>query len=201
MNARDIPSCPSARRSTRQAVTLVELLVVMSISVVVLTVATGTLHRAFQADRRVREDFDLQRTAQRLSRQLRQDVHRALTARMTSEPAVEPSGQSRLVLDGGPDQRVEYRVAGYVVRRVEQAAGEPRRFDEFELPASCRIFFDVADEPPRVSMDIWRTAQVTRLDANTQTSSSQEIGRQLVARVEAAVARYQLVGSRNHANP
>ena len=174
----------------RKAVSLFELLIVMSISVVVLSAAMATLHRVFQADRRAREDFELQRAVERLSQQLRSDVHRAIDAQVTIDPTDAKRDSLRLTLTDRRGQSVEYAVRDHLVQRTEPITDTSYRYEEFELPSSCRIACATENAPRRVTMCVWLTARVLQRDVDTQSVSQQEIGRRLVGRIGAVVGRH-----------
>ena len=108
---------------------LVELLVTMSVSTVLLGLATGVIHRTMRAESISQDRADLHRVALRLSTALRQDIHRASAA---------------LPLDADNDQpKLELEIPGgskilYSVEERQSAASTNGRLRS-NVPRSFRL--------------------------------------------------------------
>ena len=122
---------------TRHAVSLVELLVVMSACSIILTMSAGLVHRAMHAQSATHAFFDGERSALRLSEQFRDDVHQAATATVEA-PARNDGVFLRLRLAG--DQAIEYRQADSIVERILTQRGSRVSRDPIRLSAA--VFAD-----------------------------------------------------------
>ena len=108
----------------RRGVSLVELLAAMTAASVVMATSLGLVHRSFSFESRSRGILADERTALRLARQFRADVHEAVTA--TGGPDDVPGGV--LVAIGCPASRITYRrQAAGLVRLTELTTGAATR--------------------------------------------------------------------------
>ena len=108
----------------RRGVSLVELLAAMTAASVVMATSMGLVHRSFSFESRSRGILADERTALRLARQFRTDVHEAVT--VTGGPDDAPGGV--LVAIGCPDRRITYRREPQgLVRRTELTTGVATR--------------------------------------------------------------------------
>ena len=189
MRRRKIRYSAHKPRFDRRAVSLVELLIVMSMRIVVLSIAMGTLHRVFQADRRARVDLSMQQTVGRLSRLLRQDVHQAVNVEKTTDETEADGGWQKWRLQDDMGVQVDYMIRGPLVRRREMSGDRPVHNEEFQLPDACEVTCELAETPQRVVMTVWLTASVYQLNPDTSSLTAREIGRRLVGRISAVVGR------------
>ena len=112
------------RFGSRRGVSLVELLAAMTAASVVMATSLGLVHRSFSFESRSRGILADERTALRLARQFRADVHEAITA--TGGPDDAPGGG--LVAIGCPASRITYRrEAAGLVRLTELTTGAATR--------------------------------------------------------------------------
>lgn len=115
----------------RRGISLVELVVVMSGCVVLLSLSAACLQRVMQAQVRSRADADLQRTLLRLDQFVRNDVHRATAAEIDVNKLSEGT-VLRLEL---PDSTaIEYRRQAATLLRVQLAGGEMKAREMFSFP-------------------------------------------------------------------
>ena len=123
---------------THRAVSLVELLVVMSACSIILTMSAGFVHRAMHSQSATRAFFDGERSALRLSEQFRADVHQATTA--TVEDSAHGDGVF-LRLRLSSHQAIEYRQSDSMVERIltQQGSRVSRTEFAFQPPFSLTI--------------------------------------------------------------
>jgi hypothetical protein len=135
----------------RRAVSLVEMLVIMSGCTVILTTGATLIHRAMRADLESRAFYDIERSALRLERQFRQDVHEAIAAEATNQPG-EDGVFLRLTFPG--HQAVEYRQAGDSIMRTLSAGDRVRSRNEFVFNRAGEL--DIREEvaPRRLILTI-----------------------------------------------
>ena len=130
----------------RRAISLVELLALMSGASLVLGLSASLVHQAMRSQSQTRYFFDVERNAQRLSRQFRQDVHGA------SEASVLDAGSDeqrvfQLRLPEG--KTVEYRRdAEKTVRVVTSPTGEPMWREYFSFGTFPELEVTEVESPP-----------------------------------------------------
>lgn len=95
----------------RSGYSLVETLVVATISMLVLTSIAVSLHWMFRVDRDIRSDFSNGLIMRRFSQQFREDTHGALRG------SVDPANPRLLTLLAPGEQRFEYEIEGDSVLR------------------------------------------------------------------------------------
>jgi hypothetical protein len=136
---------------TRRGISLVEMLTAMSGFTVMLTVTAALLHRSMQSQAETRYFFDSERTAWRLCRQFREDVHAAGSA------TVEDNGSEegvlvRLQLRG--DEKVQYeRSSGKIVRNLVRGEQRVSR-EEYQLSPRMDLQFREEGSPRRLVLTI-----------------------------------------------
>ena len=89
----------------RRAASLLELLAAMSAASIVTAAAAGLVHKSLSLESRSRSTVAEERTALRLARQFRADIHTGLSATCSSD-AVD---DTKLVMIEGPAGSVVYR--------------------------------------------------------------------------------------------
>jgi hypothetical protein len=134
---------------TRRAVSLVELLVVMTACSVVLTMSASLIHRIMHAQTKTREFFDVERSALRLSSQFRRDVHAASNA----TPAEAGDGVF-LRLQFADGQAVEYHRAKGQITRIKSLEGGTAAREEFKFPANVALKVEEEAEPRRLVLSL-----------------------------------------------
>lgn len=114
----------SSCNTRRRGISLIELLAAMTAASVVMATAVGLVHRSFSLESRSRQVLGDERTAVRLARQFRADVHAAVGVRGAAGQAAD----AVIVVIDAADGSVTYRhTATGLGRLVEQAAGEVSR--------------------------------------------------------------------------
>lgn len=118
-----------SRRDPRRGISLIELLAAMTAASVVMATAVGLVHRSFSLESRSRQVLGDERTAVRLARQFRADVHAAVGVRCAAGQAAD----TVIVVIDAADESVTYRhTATGLARFAEQATGEVGR-EEFRF--------------------------------------------------------------------
>ena len=172
---------------SKRGFSLFELLVVTGMTSVVLTISVGMVHRLMHQQKFADRDNAMHRVAERLSTQLREDVHLADRAEL-----IQPDDESgaTLVLNQPGERTVTYTVRDHVLERASTRESEPTHRDSFRFPNNYRLqFFDVAAE--RVKFTAFAIAQAYSSSANGKTAD-EETGsdlRRAVMHVEASVGR------------
>jgi hypothetical protein len=169
--------------NTRHAISLVELLVVMSGCTVILTTSAMLIHRAMRTQSESRSFFDVERSALRLSGKFRDDVHRATAAKAGDE-----SGDGvflRLDLPGR--QTVEYQQAGGNIERTLSEDGRPRSRDYFAFTPSSELEIREELSPRRLILTITSDPHDAPGDGSTQLAKY--IDTPVSVRVEASLGR------------
>ena len=133
---------------TRRGTTMVEALGVITISTIVLSSLGGTLYRAMLQSHAAQRSVDIQRTAARLSRTFRSDVHRTQ----------QVDGVVAEIELKGPGNSTVY---AWVAHRLErtQTAGQRIHRDVFVFPAGCQgrfavVELDASSAPARL-VQLW----------------------------------------------
>ena len=105
----------------RRAASLLELLAAMSAASIVTAAAAGLVHKSFSLESRSRSTVAEERTALRLARQFRADIHTGLSATCSSDPAEETT--TDIVMIAGPAGSVLSRSKGG--RTIHSLSGTP----------------------------------------------------------------------------
>lgn len=122
----------------RRAISLIELLAVLSGCSVVLGLTASLLHQTMRAQSHTRKFFDVERTSQRLARQFRSDVHAAAVGAIDIGDE-EISDDDLIRLEVSKDQTVRYqRAADKIIRISSQGDGATAR-EEYALGDSMRV--------------------------------------------------------------
>lgn len=136
---------------TRRAVSLVELLVIMSTCTVVLTLTGVLLQRAMRIQMQSRAVVQAERTALRLADQFRSDVHDARSVDVIDADENQDAF-FRLKLSGG--RNVAYSQLEGVILRLESGNELPVRREEFVVPAVNKTTIQEKDAPQRLVLTV-----------------------------------------------
>jgi prepilin-type N-terminal cleavage/methylation domain-containing protein len=171
----------------KRGYSLTELLVVMSMTSMVLTAGMGMVHRVMHEQKSVDRNNAMHRVAERLSTQLREDVHGASRADVI---LADDNGEQRLVLYHPGERTVTYTVRNNALQRAAICKSEPTRHDSFQFPDNYHAqFFDSSAQ--RVTFTVfahWRTYLAAAHD-NSPTEDFQRDVLRAVMHVEASVGR------------
>ena len=137
--------------ASRRAVSMIELLVVMSACTVVLTLSSVLVVRAMRTQTQSRANCDAERNALRLSSQFRSDVHAAQSAVASSNAQ---RGDSFLRMQLTEDQQVEYSIVDGTVLRLMSHDGKRTAREEFAFPAGSELTIRELESPRRIALTI-----------------------------------------------
>jgi type II secretory pathway pseudopilin PulG len=164
------------RQQTRAGKSLIELLVVISISGVLFGLVTFTLTFLLRVQANLEEAALVSRTLSRLSREFRRDVHAAPAAGVaTPAPAADRKEDEPLPLTSlaySPDRAVAYVFDKGDVVRLESFGGKTRR-ERYSLPRGSRCElrpFDPADGGSPKGLDL-----VVSIPPNVLTKSGRPV--------------------------
>jgi len=129
-----------------QGFTLVELLLSMTVGSVLMALALGMVHRAMRVESTAHTHAGVERTATRLSRQFRHDIHQAESVFIGDQPA----GASSLRLMVPDKNPITYQVEKSRVRREQPLGDEQIHREFFSFPEGFAVRFTELDEPLRV---------------------------------------------------
>lgn len=136
---------------SRAAISLVELLAVLSGCSIVLTLTAMLLHQTMRTQSDTRDFFSTERNQLRLARQFREDVHGATAAANGKD--VDQAGT--LVRLSFPEGRaVEYRHEAGTVVRIQRERGKPSAREEYLLGESLEADVQELESPTRLSLSI-----------------------------------------------
>lgn len=138
------PAQPASRRT---GTTLIETVVMMSISMVMLGLAVTMIHLLLRAERFTTQAVWHNTTLARVSRMLRDDVHAALTADV-QPPADDLPTALTLKLSG--DRVVSYQIEEHQLTRTETVNNAATRRDDFYLPTGSELSFQLVDGTPSI---------------------------------------------------
>ena len=140
----------------RRGITLVELMVVVTMSGVIFSAAAVCLHSMYRADQRVRQETLHRSAVSRLARQFRTDAHRAVAARQLDDNPADAQG---LVFAGPSKRTIEYRVQDSEILRTVKDGEQVRHRDAFRLERGARVAWQIDDGPkPMAAVQIVRAS-------------------------------------------
>lgn len=165
----------------RAAISLVELLAVLSGCSIVLTLTAMLLHQTMRTQSDTRDFFTTERNQLRLARQFREDVHGAAAATIGGGAA---QGETLMQLSFPESRTVEYRREAGAIVRVEREPLKPTAREEYLLGDPLRVEVQALKSPVRLSLAI----SSPPVEPST-TDPARVRDRPISFRVEAAVSR------------
>ena len=158
---------------TRRAFTLVEMVTSISVGSVLLVLAMGTVHRTMRIESTLRENALTERTAARLSRQFRHDMHLAESVSLDRQQADEPVLQIEL-----PGQSpVSYRVEHTSVHREQAHSDTQVHREHFSFPENFVVNFRELTAPQRVVLTVQRETGLIDVPPRLEMHVEAVIGR------------------------
>jgi hypothetical protein len=128
----------------RQAHTLIELCVTMSVGSALMVTTVGLLHQSLSLASTARGRADAQRTVDRLANDFRRDVH--LTASVTE---LDPE---QIELTDNDGSVVQYRLDKQRLERSERSGDTIVRRESYSFDQAIAIRFETLDSPPRAAI-------------------------------------------------
>lgn len=135
----------------RQAMTLIELLAVISACSVALGFAASLLLTTMRSVSETRSFFNGERNALRLARQFRSDVHQADAA---SIELTEREGRETLRLKFPTGEAIKYQQVDGRIVRLASLPNEQTAREEYALGETLETRFTELDEPLRWSLHV-----------------------------------------------
>jgi hypothetical protein len=170
----------------RRAVSLTELLFVLSMCTLILSMCGVLLQRVMRVESSSRAFNDSERACVRLSHQLRNDIHRAVGVDLLSEM---PTAGPFLRLQQPDNVSVEYtRESNNIHLTVRKAENVVAR-DEFALPPLARLTINRLKSPERIVLLIAPPPLDAATDTDRQLQSYRAIP--LGVQVEATLRQLQ----------
>lgn len=132
-----------------RGVSLAELLVVMIACVAVISLSSQLICRVMRAQMDSRGYADVERSALRLSRQFRSDVHRSVNAKLVAEDKTVLAA-----LEFADGDVVEYRADVHRIERTVLQNGERISLEEFRFPETIKCDLNQLADPPRLQLTV-----------------------------------------------
>ena len=139
----------------RRAISLLELLLIMSAAIVVLSLTGVLLHRAMLVQLQSRERANVENTTLRFSEQFRRDVHDS--REVTTDKTHNKAGVFFRATTGS-SRTIEYTRQDGTILRVESGGDRPVRRESFEFPSTAELHIEQATAPARIVLTIQRRA-------------------------------------------
>ena len=171
----------------RRAISLIELLAVLSGCSVVLGLTASLLHQTLRAQSHTRDFFTVERNVQRLARQFRSDVHAAATDSIDLVDSEDINGGELLRLQLPDGQTIAYQRSAAKVIRIVTQTDAPTAREEYTLSESMEIDVRRADSPQRLILSIASAPPLPSQDAPLSSTNLRAATVHL--EVEAAPAR------------
>ena len=159
------------RGYTQRGFTLVEMVVTISTASILLTLATGVVHRVMRFESVSRQRASVHRAAMRLSHDFRHDVHRANGFEI-SDPPEQPT--MRLTLPEGND--VTYQVTSQRVLREQQLEDQQVAREIYDFPTDYQVRFS-RSAPRLAEISIVHILPLVGIDPQTVVHVETEVGR------------------------
>lgn len=177
--------------SRRSGYTLIELMVVMSVSSTLLMVAVGWIHQSMTLASAMRDRQHHHQSLMRLSRQLRDDVHRGNSVAMV--------GDEQLVITFADGPKLSYTISENGISRKSIDGDGPALQDNFEFFRPVAARWDVSGLPDWISLVVVREPRMsTSIDGpeiGGATSSAESVdSRPTDLQVRAAIGRWGSFG-------
>ena len=137
---------------SRTAASLVELLIVLSMSTVLIGAGIGMIHTILETENSVMQSFQLQRSLIRLSQSFRRDVGASVDVTLIQE---DDTSTTELRLELPDDERVVYRLLAETVKWEALVNGQIRGQDEFVLSAGSHVECNFSPLANRVTFSVF----------------------------------------------
>lgn len=154
----------------RRGFTLVEMSAAMAVSTVLLTLATGAVHRAMRIDSDRREQADTMRSLTRLSHDLRRDAHEAQSATLTQEPL-----GLKFVLPN--EHAIRYIVTDKEFIRESEIPGEQIQREFYKKPTDYHAAITTTAAPEMLELQVTRETKVANEPPKIVLQVKAHIGR------------------------
>ena len=133
----------------RRGLSLIEMLVVMTVSVAVVGLVAGMIRLLMKADRAAEDHLVRSGAVDQLSDSFRQHVRAAREAK-----TVQQDGADKLQLKLDEARTVEFLAREQVVIRSEREAGQIRRQDRYTVPVGSAVRFEVQSDEKSTTVSL-----------------------------------------------
>ncbi len=165
------------RSDRRRGSSLVEVMIVISVSATILLTAIGWIHQSFKLARMVKQKQQHHQQLMRLSDQFRQDVR--LCRQATSD------AEGRWILESDEHGKVIYTAEDALISRVYQSAETSQtQYEQYPLASGSTLHWDDTELPQ------WLTLVVRRSRGGSERAEHFAAEAPLDLRVRAAVGRW-----------
>jgi hypothetical protein len=135
----------------RRAISLIELLAVLSGCSLVLGLTASLLHQTMRSQTNTRRFFDVERNVQRLARQFRSDVHGSIETSADDEAGDDGQFLRLRFADGGA---VEYQRHAEKIVRIASRDAAPTAREEYSLSETIVVDVRELESPDRWELSI-----------------------------------------------
>jgi prepilin-type N-terminal cleavage/methylation domain-containing protein len=167
----------------RRGASLIEVMVVISITGIMISAAGVCLHGLYRIDQQVRETAVQRWAFHRLSLQLRMDAHAARQARLQDGG---PGSQPTLRLDGPGQQSVEYRAEPEAIVRTVRQADQVLHTETYAIGRRTTVAWRVDSEE----------VQAVCLELTQQAPEAREPSAVTHQRVQAVIGLHEQLSSK-----
>lgn len=169
---------------SRRAVSIIELMVILSATTVVLSLTSVLLQRGMRLHTQSRADLNSERNAARLADQFRRDVHRA-TAAVANKTALKDNAILQLTFSNGEQTEYSYQ-SGTVLRTMTKENGRVAR-EEYVFPKSTALAVEEQDTPSGMVLTL--TAERPSSGANKEQLPTRPLAMPMSLQVGAMLGR------------
>jgi hypothetical protein len=156
------------RLPNRRAVSLTELLLILSICTMILSTSGVLLHRVMRIESESRAFADAERACTRLNHQFRSDVHQASAAKL-NQATLKEGVFLKLEL---PDRQIiEYARERDRLHRTARSGDKVTVRDEFIIPATANLTINQLQSPNRIVLSIAPPSVDATTDADRKLQS------------------------------
>ena len=148
----------------RHGVSLLELMILMSLSSTLLFIAVGWIHQSMTLASALRSRTDHHATLLRLSRQLRDDVHRGESMSMQDD--------AQLLIALPNDRRVTYTITPAGISRQLTDADQVTSGEQYSLKAPVSARWDASELPDWISLIVDRAEAVPASSAPPESPTT-----------------------------
>lgn len=167
------------RIPSRRGYTLIELMVVISVSSTLMVLAIGWIHQSMKLGSVMRDRQHHHQSLLRLSRQLRDDVHQGESLAVEKE--------TRLVITMAGQQTTVYEIMPERLSRVTRDANAVTSRESFPIDPRAIAHWEPAELPDWISLLVERGSHAATIRKETSSDASEP--RPIDLHIRAAVGR------------
>lgn len=167
----------------RRAISLVELLAVLTGCSMVLGLTASLLHQTMRTQMHTRRYFEVERNLQRLGQQFRSDIHAAIE----TSAGGEGDGAELIRIQLGNGRTVEYQRQAEKIVRISSRPASPTAREEYSLSETMVVDVGQEDSPERWVLSITTPPQQPHPESPPGSVDARELP--VLLHVEAAIGR------------